>query len=314
MTNRLAITCLAVTVALLAVTGAAQAAFPGANGKIVYLKKDHESEVWMLIAVSPGNRSHWPVRRTVGPFTSQNCLANSATYSPDGARLATQACDQLATMNADGSGFLQLPMFSKPEGSSGLYYAHDSGPSWSPDGKRLVFTSVSGYDDGFMPEETDRLVIVNSDGSSPRVLNGAEGGGAEWSTRGLIAYSTGGNSPSIHTIRPNGSGMRLLLHRASGPDWSPDGRRIAFVRGRNFSELNLGIYVAGANGKGIRRIARGVYPAWSPDGKRLAFVRADVRPGAVIWSLYTIRVNGTDRRLLARTDDELIAPDWQPLP
>jgi hypothetical protein len=29
---------------------------------------------------------------------------------------------------------------------------------------------------------------------------------------------------------------------------------------------------------------------------------------------YTIRLDGTDRRLLTRTDDELIAPDWQPLP
>jgi TolB protein len=97
-------------------------------------------------------------------------------------------------------------------------------------------------------------------------------------------------------------------------EWSPNGRRIAFVRGRDFGDLNLGIYVAGANGKGVRRIAHGNYPAWSPDGKRLAFVRADIRQSAVIWSLYTMRVDGTDRRLLTRSDDELISPDWQPLP
>ena len=74
------------------------------------------------------------------------------------------------------------------------------------------------------------------------------------------------------------------------------------------------IYLARANGKGVRRVVRGLYPTWSPNGKRLAFVQGNVRSDRVIWSLYTIRLDGTDRRLLARTRDDLIAPDWQPLP
>jgi dipeptidyl aminopeptidase/acylaminoacyl peptidase len=312
MTNRLAITCLAVAGALLAVTGTAQAAFPGANGKIVYLKQDPRAGVQALVAQSPRGGS----RTVLRPGTT--CPTSFAAYSPDGARLATQACDRLATTNADGSGFLQLPLFSKPEGSSGLYYAYDSAPGWSPDGTRLVFTSVSGYDDGFQPQETDRLAIVNSDGSSPRVLTGAEGAGAQWSTRGLIAYSTGGKVPAIYTIRPNGSGMRLLLRRATQPEWSPDGHSISFIRGRwrspGFRAIDPVIYLARANGKGVRRVVRGLYPTWSPNGKRLAFVQGNVRSDRVIWSLYTIRLDGTDRRLLARTRDDLIAPDWQPLP
>jgi Tol biopolymer transport system component len=215
-------------------------------------------------------------------------------------------------MNADGTDLFQLPLFSMPEPGAN-HYAYDSSPSWSPDGARLVFTSVSGYDGGDGSQETDRLAIENADGSSPRVLAGAEGVGAQWSSRGLIAYEVGGKVPAIFTIRPNGSGMRLLLHRATQPEWSPDGRHLAFVRNQD-NYLHEWIYVARANGKGARRAVRGLYPAWSPNGKRLAFVQPNVRSNRTIWSLYTIRLDGSDRRLLVRTRDELLAPDWQPLP
>lgn len=316
MTNRLAIASVVVTAAVPAVAGTAQASFPGANGKIVYLEQNRRgiTPEQSLVAQSPRTRARTILREKWSPPV---CWGNSPTYSPDGTKLAMQACDRLAILNADGSGFVQLPLFSRTERPSGLYYADDAAPGWSPDGKQLVFTSVSGYDDGFQPYENDVLAIRNVDGSDTWVLKGAYGGGANWSTRDLIAYSTGGNVPAIYTIRPDGSRPRLLLRRAGQPEWSPDGRHLAFVRGRwngpNFRYFDLSIYVARENGKGVRRLVRGLYPAWSPNGRRLAFVQGTVRSGRVIWSLYTIRLDGTDRRLLVRTRDELIAPDWQPL-
>jgi Tol biopolymer transport system component len=53
------------------------------------------------------------------------------------------------------------------------------------------------------------------------------------------------------------------------PDWSPDGRLIAFASSRNTG----GIYVIHPDGTGLRQVFRG--PAsnvdWSPDGRRIAF-------------------------------------------
>jgi Tol biopolymer transport system component len=53
------------------------------------------------------------------------------------------------------------------------------------------------------------------------------------------------------------------------PDWSPDGRLIAFASSRNTG----GIYVINPDGTGLRRVFRG--PAsdvdWSPDGRLIAF-------------------------------------------
>jgi Tol biopolymer transport system component len=317
MTNRLAVASVVVSAAAFAVTGTAQAAFPGANGKIVYLKENRRgtNNEQTLVAQSPRGASRTVLRHVSAPDIGPGpvCWLRSPSYSPDGSRLTLQGCaQQLGTMNADGTGLLELPLFSKPEPGAN-HYAYDSSPSWSPDGEQLVFTPVSGYDGGDGSQETDRLAIENADGSSPRVLGGAEGIGAQWSSRGVIAFEAVGKAPAIYTIRPNGSRMRLLLRRGTQPEWSPDGRRLAFVRNGD-SYLHEWIYVARANGKGVRRVARGLYPAWSPNGKRLAFVQVSVRSNRARWSLYTIRLNGTDRRLLARTRDQLIAPDWQPLP
>jgi Tol biopolymer transport system component len=316
MPKRLAVSWPALAGMFLALTAGADASFPGANGKIVYLRVDPQAERSALVAESPSGTARTVLRRSGAAVPG--CVG-SAAYSPNGASLAMDACDRLATMSSDGSGFLELPLFSQKERETGLYYASDDDPAWSPDGTRLVFTSRSGYDDGFQPYAARRLAVMNSDGSSPRVLTGMGVGTAQWSSRGLIAFSeTSDAEPAIWTIHPDGTGRRLLLRRAEQPEWSPDGRQIAFVRGRvvgrPFRTIDARIYVARANGKGVRRIVRGLYPAWSPNGKRLAFIQGNPRGDRLTWSLYTIRVDGTDRRLLARSADELLAPDWQPLP
>ena len=60
----------------------------------------------------------------------------------------------------------------------------------------------------------------------------------------------------------------------AAPDWSPDGRRIAFMR---LAEPGTAIWMINADGRGLRRLATappaGVYrnPSWSPDARHLVF-------------------------------------------
>jgi len=56
------------------------------------------------------------------------------------------------------------------------------------------------------------------------------------------------------------------------PDWSPDGRQIAFASNR---DGNHKIYVMRPDGSAVRMVAdtpgRGTAPRWTPDGKQIFF-------------------------------------------
>ena len=53
------------------------------------------------------------------------------------------------------------------------------------------------------------------------------------------------------------------------PEWSPDGKQIAYKR----YDGGVGyVYIATSDGKNEERLAIGGSPAWSPDGNELAFV------------------------------------------
>jgi len=104
---------------------------------------------------------------------------------------------------------------------------------------------------------------------------------------GRIAFSQGPVIPDggnleehsqVFTVEPGGTGLRQLTHvdgkhTAALPDWSPDGRRIAYESNKSGE---FGIWVMNADGGGQTRLsgAKGFgdfYPSWSPDGTRLLY-------------------------------------------
>jgi Tol biopolymer transport system component len=80
---------------------------------------------------------------------------------------------------------------------------------------------------------------------------------------------------ALWLVGPDGADERLLADAvpAAWPTWSPDRARIAFTSPDVGGEIAL--YVVGADGSGLTRLADGlrpyVGPAWSPDGTRIAF-------------------------------------------
>jgi Tol biopolymer transport system component len=91
-----------------------------------------------------------------------------------------------------------------------------------------------------------------------------------------------GGGDTLYTMRQDGSDVRQLpLHvpgNAVSPDWSPDGKRIAFAVSAGDASS---IWTARADGRDARELFHcgdgclGTdYPAWSPGGRSIAFTYA----------------------------------------
>ena len=100
-------------------------------------------------------------------------------------------------------------------------------------------------------------------------------------------------------MRPDATGLKSDHAdgtRNSLASWSPDGRRIVFVSGRNGFDQ---IWTMKADGSDMRRLtaprALDEDPAWSPDGRRIAFVR---KFSASRSTIYLIDVDGTNLQAL----------------
>jgi Tol biopolymer transport system component len=113
----------------------------------------------------------------------------------------------------------------------------------------------------------------------------------------------------VVSVRPDGTDKRLIARKGAFPAYSPDGRRIAFIRARR-------LWVARADGKGAHAVTpNGLLVeqyAWSPRGDRLALTR-EFKTVSAGW-LYSVRPSGRELKPLARAPGgmRLFPGAWSP--
>lgn len=229
----------------------ASAAFPGRNGRIVFLKDGDDRSV--LYSVDPdGSRLR---RITTGDYDSKLSVA------PDGRTVAFSREGAIFTARMSGRHVTRLTRFGG-----------DLEPSISgPLGRRIVFTRFGSV--------TSKLWLMASDGTGERQLTDPP------TADRLPAFSPDGRwiafvrpnrnrDERIYKMRSDGSGVRRLTHgkRPGGPpSFSPDGKSIVFDHPTK--KGGWAIDAMRSNGTHVHRIRRGEDAAYSPNGERIVFMR-----------------------------------------
>lgn len=182
-------------------------------------------------------------------------------------------------------------LYSVPKKPSESRYLGSVGsPSFSPDGKKIVFSKMDDPRINFRY----KLYIMNSDGTNMKeFLNFGDTNllSPTWSPDGKkIAFvarksSIGGQGGLYIVAADNPASISCLseiLPSRDQPSWSPDSRMIAFsseelsskrLSTNSYVEVDVGgIYIIDIYNKNCKKIINlASQPSWSPDGKRLAY-------------------------------------------
>ena len=140
----------------------------------------------------------------------------------------------------------------------------DWDPSWSPDGKKIAYSSDNGGD-----WEIDILTIEDGD-ISQLTENKAFDGRPRWSPDGkqILFESDRDGDWELYLMDPEGKDVRSVTENRSSdwaPCWSPDGQWIAYVSGHDGDD---DIYIVRADGTHQMRLTDNTvqdrFPTWVP--------------------------------------------------
>ena len=255
-------------------------------------------------------------------LTSNDYRDLAPVWSPDGSRIAfvtrrEGSTPEIYTISSDGSDERRIATGGHESTSHPILV-------WSPDGQCIAFRDFDrGWREGRFQPVGYFIATVGWDGSGcsgfRRIFESESGVGEPiWSPDGRrIAFlaTDENSSTAIYSIDVDGSNARQAFTFADWPEniseamgvsgtrmwWSPDGSEIRFL----WYAPNFGLHSVRPDGTGFHTLIEelpwsiGLSVELSPDHSRI-IVYQRPQGNDVDIALYTMALDGSDRRILAR--------------
>ena len=256
-------------VAALLVAAAGVAAAPAASNHALDARGDSGEIAFTRQLVTPGwgSADIFTVRSDGSGLRRVTRTGNNLdpAWSPDGSRIAFVShrparggATEVYVVDANGKNLRRLTRSWR----SANGYTFNRRPTWSPDGKTIVYSSSRIATIGRPPTGVTELWRVSSRGGAASRVPGTPSGatGPSFAADGSLLFTSQGriyrlSGDQVSFVRP---GMEPAL--------APDNSYLAFVSDQ---EVFLTL------GQSTWKIGEGSAPAWSSDGKRLAFAGRD---------------------------------------
>lgn len=228
-----------------------------------------------------------------------------ARLSPDGRRVTYVVCEMDRDTN-DYVGSIWLGTAGEPGSAVQLTFGpkRDLEPRWSPDGRRIAFTSTR-------EGEREQLYVIDTAGGEARKLTNLPEEVVElaWSPDGRrIAFASRVPDAAYEEVDERKRGprrFRRLQFKLDNVGWTGDRRQH--------------IFVVDADGSSApRQLTDGDYedesPEWSPDGSLVAFVsnRDEDWDVTMVRDVYVIESEGGEAKPLTQSDGICSSPAWSP--
>ena len=200
---------------------------------------------------------------SVDRLTNRNGVLTAPEYSPDGRSIT------YTRWSANSDRYQIMIMESNGNNSNNIPRVEGWDPTWSPDGKQILFAS-----DRNGPVQ---LFAVKLDGRGLHQISNlpAIRGRSDWSPDGkyIVTYSGESWNRELYIMNADGSESRQLTPtggNSQGPSFSPDGKWVAFTA--YFDKYNdihgCEIYIIRTDGTDLRRLTDNEYcdyqPRWGP--------------------------------------------------